>query len=828
MASSEKNQISDGSNQPPLNQCKMWIESFASVVRKELLSLLGFVWKKLIPSLVWVGAVLITIWIYGYIVCNFSGIAEEAVKILLTSLITLGFISILILIVWKSDPERRPSRFIVLGIVVTAIAMLVQSFSGELICSHCLLWGDPDAAVSCRVRVMEFWFGNKGFIWGIATALFGAAWNFWEQYKRDQEEQQRFLERIRQFSLSSDQDPAQIQLVREWEQLRRKLCDERIRSEITQGLVDELNRIRERNSEKWTHVILSWIDWRLFRKVNLEDDKAQVREDDETQEREDDETQTFKKEFQELLDLLISIDKPVSKDARCNQTQTDGTRDKNNIHWSTIKEFIKECESGTERCKSQPKKSGDLSTEEIAKLLQAIFGIWEKYDVLVRELIAFLIKKWIITYSNREGDPNPEKIRNLIKKNIYGLRHKRRFIRHKQIQLLFPKLYAELYPPLPGSSKYVFLPPWPQNFPDPLSENVQHWLEERRNPFGMARAEWEKLTTDDVHFPGNWRLIKRMTEDTMIWIAAPAGSGRTTLARIAYSQLQKTVFPIYMMLDIPEEASISRYFLEQLLHHLVEMWGGIIMQQIDQNMQQQYPFNGPTAFLDLNYQEQRKVAQLFFWEMGSLEAIWAWLTALGVDLTGTIEGKALKARVEFFLEAPPPQTLPESWMIDLASARPVDLSSTLVLLELNNAISQDQALRVITLAARLQQEKVYLKIIASLQPPAVCPLEQLSWTQQDLRKMLDNRDRGGIMDNGAKETLSKFIHTHANSSPREMMRLGNIALTLRAERDAEKDDEKPDKEADLLPMVPTEEKVLTEEDIKEAIQVYKIFRFHKP
>ncbi len=747
-----------------------------------------------IKVFIWVGAVFLGVGVFGYGVCAVrpqSDLIQLVIGILAVTLL-LGYFALLMQI---GNADLMPYNFVVLGSALAVTSMLVRGFGGPPLFVD--IGNASEEVRACRVQMTQTWFGDLGLVWAVASFLVGGAWRYFEEKKqRRYAEIKEQMSRIEQTSLSRP-----LFAATEWALFTGKLTSEE--QKMFMGIIE---RVRERYFENWTHAILSRIDWLLFSGASLDEG-----------------------EIQTFVDLLISINTPASMGAQMYEAQVDAAGNEASRaqgHWVKIKTLMNWHKLEGDHRGSRLEESRKSREKVLEGVLDSVLWMWREYDVLAREWVVALIEKWLTDF--------PEE-REETKDAISDLHHTRRLTRHTQIRALFPDLYI--------SPTYDFQSPWPVQPPNCLSRNVQRWLEERwlegrrkrrkrKNPFGMARAEWEEVTTDDVYYPDNGRLIERMMEDAMLWIVAPPGSGRTKLAQIAYSHLtqsEKTVVPIYMMLDISEEAAISRYLLEQLLHHLVVMWGGILLQRIEKKTtQNKHPFNGPIAFLDLDYHEQRKVAQLFFWEMGSLEAIWTWLTALGVDLAGTIERKALKARLEFLLRDPPPQTLPESWMMDLASARPVGLSSTFVLLELNNTISQDQALRVMSAAERLQQEKIYLKIIASQQSPAVCLQTQLFWTEKDLRAMLDKRDISGIMDSGAKEALAKFIHAYANSSPREMMRLGSIALALRAERDAEKDDEKPDKEADLLPMAPTEEKVLTEEDIKEAIQVYKIFRFHKP
>jgi len=718
--------------------------------------------KQVFLAGAWVALVLGLAWAFGYGMCYLAG-RGDYLKFAGGAMGIIIVVFLFALIIKRTDKAQLSRNFFVLGATLMALSVLVQSVSGQPIFWNWGVGNVDSEILACRKRVMNILFGDLGFVWGIATALFGVAWRYIED--RRAEWRQRIRSRIDRLENTDDE----IRKAREWIILREELQENAIGvdNETLQRLQKDLDDVRNHHREKWRVAILGQLDWRFFRGASLNDGDIL--------------------EFIDLLSAIHEFDNETNDFKR----------------WSEIKELSSVLGELDE--KHDPDNRKELLSKLQIQNLDIILELWSHYDVLVREWVTVLIEQWIkrLPY---------EKEKNNVKDKIQDLRHPRRLTRHQKIRALFPSLAV--------TPTYRFYSPWLTSNAPTLKSDIGKWLGKRKNPFGMARAEWE-TNINKLYYPKP-DVQDLMKDHALAWIVAPSGSGRTALARNSYTELSKPwsgVFPLYMSLSISHQVNVRQLLLEQLLHNLVNAWGGILqrydpiaMEETNEDANAPKPHdNGPIAFLDLDYHEQRKVAQLLFWEMGSLDVLWAWLASLRLDLTQSKEGKALKARLQFLLRFPPPLQLPEAWMMELASARPVGLEITYVMIELDNNLTETQSKIVAELASDLQKHQVYWKLIASLPSPSAYPSARLSWSKSELVEMLETRDRSQVLQTEAKELLAQFIYEYADGLPREMMQLGNVALALRAKKGA---------------LSPASEGVLTKKDIEDAIAHWQKERQH--
>ncbi len=761
----------------------------------------------------WVFLVLFVTWLFNYVMCYLSG-AHNFLKFLggaagislLVYLLSLIFLRL-------SRPEKRPTYLIVLGITLIAITMLVQSFPGEPIGKKCCIWGltrEKDI-ITCRTNVVEVWFSNMGFIWGIATTLFGVAWRYFdeqrkekkrreEQEKKEREERLRLeewryrkrehlewrrqksrakLEKKREWNSTLSQQLAQINAETKQSPLhaaklwidicsrvkkKKKDLDDRNRGELT--------RTYNLNREKWVHAILMDIDWILIR------------------DRRPNHLKLNSKEVRENIALLFDV-----AEMDCNTVNgQDEKEDKNQdfeerSRWKFLLKLGWQYMDAEEK---HTKKEGneDSSWENVRK---EIFWLWDTYDILAREWVIALIKGWIGAHSHQER-------KDELEKELRNLRNSRRLGRHSGLRNEFPDLALPLW--------YRITSPWEDFRLQKTNPNVDDWLGKKRNPFGMARAEWEPgLTKVFYDFPEVQALMEGRH---MAWIWAPAGSGRTALARATYDRLiqKPQQFPLYLELNQPLPDPVPAHILDRLLAQLTSAWGAVLQKQ-DSPDSQEAPFNGPVAFLDLAGDEQRRAAYLFLWRFGSLKGVLFWLESLNIDWRHDKQGKALKTRLAYFLkEAPDRKILEEEYKITMAASRPVGLQATYVMIECHGEMPEHQARTLLRLAESLQAQNVYLKILAPAPPPEPCPEARLKWTEKSLHALLEKQDTDRMLDDGARKALIWFTCAQNNGSPRELMRLGNLALRLRAEREESGEYSPP----------PDAEGVLTKEDIEFAIE----------
>ncbi len=726
---------------------------------------------------VWVAVVLGLAWAFSYGMCYLAG-RDDLLKLIGGVAGGIVFIFLLVVVIKFTDIRRLPRYFFVLGVSLIALTLLARSIPDEPIFQTWGLGGIRNEAgekiIECRGNMMNTWFGDLGFVGGLGAAMFGAAWQLWEQQKKEREKREQTRGEIKKLGISIAQEPNQIQAAQKWSVLK-KVSEKRADNETIRILHDELDIIRRQHLGAWTQAILVDIDWRFFRGVKLEG-------------------------VPELIELLIVLHEQYNEESKIEKK-----KDGHQSLWKNIKELVQLIDPFTETT-PQPNAYNENPVESQEQYLDTVFRIWEEYDIMVREWVVALISGWIKALPDER---QKEEFQKKVESRIGNIYNNRRLVRHPKMQALLSDRHLAVKP------TYQLRSPWFESttYPEGKGDKIQ--LDDRKviNPFGKARAEWEADISRFYYRKPE--VMELMDASSMAWIIAPSGSGRTALARYTYHNLEKPmsgVFPLYMSLHISQQTSIRRFLLEQLLHKLVDAWGSVFRQTDARNPDgangSSTPFNGPIAFLDLDYHEQLKVAQLLFWEMGSLEAIWAWLISLRLGLVQSKEGRTLKARLEFLLQHPPPQRLPEGWMLNLVSARPSGLVSTYTMLELDDIDTKTHSLGVAKLASDLQRQRIYLKIITAQSSPKVYPNERLTWTRNDLYAMLSQRDHDDrILTNGAKTALSDFVYKEANGLPREMMRLGNMALKLRSMK----------KETRSLEA----EGVLTQRDIEEAIELWR-------
>ena len=144
--------------------------------------------RSMLRAIAWGFLVLLVIWLFGFTTCYLS-MASDILKFLGGAVGIIALIYLLSMIFTRlSHPMKRPTYLIVLGMTLMALTLIVQSVPGEPICSKCLVWGaDQTSITTCRANVIDVWFGDLGFIWGVATALFGVAWRYLDKREEERE-----------------------------------------------------------------------------------------------------------------------------------------------------------------------------------------------------------------------------------------------------------------------------------------------------------------------------------------------------------------------------------------------------------------------------------------------------------------------------------------------------------------------------------------------------------------------------------------------------------------------------------------------------------------
>lgn len=365
-----------------------------------------------------------------------------------------------------------------------------------------------------------------------------------------------------------------------------------------------------------------------------------------------------------------------------------------------------------------------------------------------------------------------------MKNALLGTSDRRRLLRHPKIKELL-----ELSSPLSYDLSLL----WPAKATPPQDE-VGAWLGTEYNPFALARAEWEpRLPNIYFELP---RIMELMQAPHMAWIYGAPGSGRTVLAFYTLLQMhrQNETLPLYLTLDAPAQFS-EMYVLEKLLHTLVNAWENVLNPELEKGAY----FNGPVAFLDLPYHQQKLVTQLLLWEFGDLSGIYTWLRSLGVNLKSDKAGQVLKSRLDTFARIGLSPQMSRPWLLRLIAARPAGLHATYIMVEWEGATSALAAHTLLRLAEALQKESVYLKILALKPPPRSCPQGALSWDRDALAKLLAKRltEHGLSITEDCEKLLLDF--TVANGAlPRIMIGVINQALRQNLQRDSQSDILSPD------------------------------------
>ncbi len=629
-----------------------------------------------IKVFIWVGAVFLGVGVFGYGVCAVRP-QSDFIQLAIGILSVTLLLGYFALLVRFGGDELLPYDFIVLGSALAVTSMLVRGFGGPPLFVD--IGNASEEVRACRVQMTQTWFGDLGLVWSAFAFLVGLA-QWYIEYKR-REQNLIWQERLRKIEDRGVSQP--IQIIDHWLDLKKEI-------ESQDHIVDKKtkflhNQLLKQHKDQWILVVLTQIDI-LAREFLWAEG-----------------LEKYRVQIMERIDILLELEK----------ASRDKDRDDQEVccKWKTIK-ALWETRDG---------RADSLGTDE---RLNAILWLWQEYDVLVRE--------WAVALIELGLDQQVEEKKQEWKEQILKVATYRRLLRHPRLRERdeFSDVVKEpLYDfSLPGASRV-----------EPVDDDqVLAWLGSPSNPFAVACAEWEPYLPK-VYYKRP-RIMQLMEGKRMGWIQGGPGSGRTSLAYYTFhllkeNQLEKKALPLYLALEAAPSQLTRFSILEQLLYVLVDTWGAIL----DPERESPKYFNGPTAFLDLPYEAQHVVAQLLFWRFGDLAAIYAWLASLGIDLERTKTGRSLRARLEAFPLALSGNQPPFSWMLRLASARPVGLNATHVMIEWDEPMPSLVLQEMLPLAKALQKESVYLKFIAPQPPSFCCPQGELVWNREDLNGLLDNR-----------------------------------------------------------------------------------------
>lgn len=244
-----------------------------------------------------------------------------------------------------------------------------------------------------------------------------------------------------------------------------------------------------------------------------------------------------------------------------------------------------------------------------------------------------------------------------------------------------------------------------------------------RNPFGSARAECDELLFDtwvDVE----WASLQAPQLQTVV---GKPGSGKTALALfiIRASVCAKTAFPIYVS-GCPTEPTrraqldyLARAVARTLLHFVAFY---------------------PKSFLEQDIASRSAMAHLLGMYIGVGKDLALQFQKAGLEPIG--EGRRMHQELERLLSNTALAAPPEDEMLALlGAARPHGFPYTLVLVDLPDTTQNDVASVWLDLAALLQGELVYLKILGSDELKALAKnvVVQLGWLEGQLQTLLRNR-----------------------------------------------------------------------------------------
>lgn len=482
--------------------------------------------------------------------------------------------------------------------------------------------------------------------------------------------------------------------------------------------------------------------------------------------------------FNELLDVVKSFQEILRKEIQINQRSE--------------KQIISE-EKANNITQTNDIKIDTIDWEEVANLYRnsqtinqfpwnIVDTLWKEFDIEARELIAELLIRFT-THHPTEKDK--------IKEKLEETHNSRRICHHPRIlekfgELTTPLQYRWLYRPIIAPN---------------LSQNIQNWLECRKNSFYPSRAEMESEETikQSYYFTEHLKAIIEEPKG-MVWIQAEPSSGRTALSLyLAYQAWDKRFFPVRLTWDPTETGPLAPVVMTAMAQAAAGEWLKVLPVY-------------PAALLDLLSSRQQEVMQFLQWALGHRDSLSAILEKGrytpepgGPEVERGEERqrrmRVLQNRLQRFLaDAPTPSSPTPLQLREWLGLRPAGLEGTCVILELPRPLAESAYDEVWSLAAALAEEKVYLRVIAPNVPKPLIPVVALRWTEDDLKAMLLAREVDRLFAPSDSKALDKLVAA-SHGLPRTMMILGQLAITAHVERKSR-------------------ERYLDEEDVEEAIKRY--------
>lgn len=423
------------------------------------------------------------------------------------------------------------------------------------------------------------------------------------------------------------------------------------------------------------------------------------------------------------------------------------------------------------------KISGELlPSQDLVSLISEIIKLWDDFDVDVKDLIIVALNT---ISKNSLSELQTKKLLN----EVFFDEKRRRLLRSDELRKIFPQLGT---PSINYDASWLDVRDFSENL------NIGKWLKQHNlisNPFGGAIA-LNPYYLPGIARPDDWETFAGALSPRAAVCSAVEDARPLAQLFLKESLATWQVFPIYIS---PDQDDITQTPLIICAHASARTWLGLLARS-------------PDAFLDLPLSSQQMLLELFFWSVGSRDAILYILEQNGFKDDSTC--KVLKRKfVEFKGDLFRISSLQDQVLLTWLGIKPPNVKNTTLILCLHETplpTVYTWCKRFDALVPTLFQKNIITKVFTSAPMPLSLSLseQQLKWSDQQLEKSLDGQfniamDKDAIDEMGIyvrfsnlfgpgvtdDETTKKLVSASRNSLARMLM-FGNHLLLKHCENEA--------------------------------------------